>query len=133
MASGNQVVATFLSNLGPKARLVGNEESESQLSDDEGVGRRLGVGHPIFSYLCCVVCGEALPRMDEAHELSLWANQEWQPIVCGTACGEVLTPYTDSDYYLERSARQDEVTDWIERTRREKGPLPLPVHLVHAP
>jgi hypothetical protein len=83
-----------------------------------------------MSYLRCVVCGEELLGLDAHDELSIWANQEWNPVVCGSACGEKLRHYTDSDYYCERSAYQDEVLEWIERTRREKGHLDLPIHLV---
>jgi hypothetical protein len=82
------------------------------------------------SYLYCVVCGEEIV-LPEEDALGLWANQEWQPVVCGSACGNVLLPYTLSDYYSERSAYHDEVEEWIERTRREKGHLNLPIHLVH--
>lgn len=99
------------------------ERVRDDLGIREGGSRRLG------GMECCI-CGRSLSYLPIENELNLWANQEWQPMVCGEECGQVLMPYYLSDFYSEASARQGVVEELLKKWNRGKAHLDLPIHLV---
>ncbi len=61
----------------------------------------------------CTLCGTSLYFLPLDTQSEIWANQEWNPPVCGSECGTYFLPFTQFDWWTERSDHRDKVQAWI--------------------